>query len=108
MTVCSPLKLSCMLRVTQFSLPNPKGGKHTNNPVLCADQRGAQQRASRAGAKAARDVFSVDYMAGGASPFSATDITSRSALHGHRGHRPNVFSSKRNPNENNKVYGRRK
>ena len=97
----------CMLFVWifQFSLPTPKGGKHAHNPVLCADQKEAQQRMARQ-SKVKYDAFDPDFVAH-SSPFAPTDVHSKSAQLGIRDYK-HAFRNKRNPNENKKVYGRRK
>jgi RNA-binding protein NOB1 len=89
----------------QFTLPKPQGGKHACNPILVEDQLFAHQRMSKR-SKMKYDVMDADYIAN-SSPFAPTDTTSRSALLGIRNHGHN-FRTKRNPNENKKVYGRRK
>jgi RNA-binding protein NOB1 len=81
----------------------PKGGKHSNNPILCEDQREAQQRTSKA-AKVHYNVFDPDYVAFN-SPFAPIDTYSRAAqlgINGRHGHR-----GRRNPNEPRK-HGRKK
>ena len=88
----------------QYSLPMPKGGKHANNPVLCEDQRVAQQHCSKA-SKLKYDVMDPDYIAY-TSPFAPNDVYSRSGQLGIRGKHRNRRA--KNPNENKKVYGRRK
>lgn len=85
-------------RGLKYSLPTPKGGKHANNPILCADQPLPQQRLSNT-SKKKMDVLNDDYLAS-SSPFAVKDIYSRSAVLGiHKSGR-----SRRNPNES----GRRK
>ncbi|CAL1604673.1 unnamed protein product [Knipowitschia caucasica] len=61
----------------RYSLPQPQGGKHGDNPHLVEDQRFPQQRLSRK-ARQKTDVFAPDYVAG-SSPFSQNDIYSRAA-----------------------------
>jgi len=53
------------------------------------------------------DVFDANYLAL-ASPFAAKDVNSRSAMLGYTGRRRGPGQRRRNPNENNKHYGRRK
>ncbi|XP_072321398.1 RNA-binding protein NOB1 [Eucyclogobius newberryi] len=61
----------------RYSLPQPQGGKHGENPHLVEDQRFPQQRLSRK-ARQKTNVFDPDYVAG-SSPFSQNDIYSRAA-----------------------------
>ena len=89
----------------QYSLPKPQGGKHARNPILVEDQPMPHQEMAKK-SKIKYDVFDPDYVAN-ASPFAPIDTTSRSAVLGIRKHGQN-FRCKRNPNENRKVYGRRK
>ncbi|XP_043937719.1 RNA-binding protein NOB1 [Protopterus annectens] len=64
-------------RGLKYSLPIPKGGKHTNNPHLVDDQNFPQQRLSKK-ARQKTNVFDPDYIAG-VSPFVENDIYSRAA-----------------------------
>ena len=89
----------------QYSIPMPKGGKHVTNPVLCEDQREAHQRMNKS-SKVKYDILDEDYDALN-SPFAPIDVSSRSAQLGIRNHKHN-YKNRRNPNENKKVYGRRK
>ena len=89
----------------QFPLPKPQGGKHANNPILCEDQQFAHQRMAKQH-KVQYGVMDEDFISN-ISPFAPTDTNSRAAQLGIHNHKHN-FRSKRNPNENNKVYGRRK
>lgn len=90
------------LRGLRHSLPNPKGGKYHTNPLLCEDQPRPHQRMSKK-AKVKYNVFEAGYIANN-SPFAPTDTQSRSAMLGFGGGR----KKRSNPNENKKVYGRRK
>ena len=90
--------------VFQYSLPTPKGGKHANNPILCEDQREAQQRVSKA-ARLKYDVMDPDYVAHN-SPFAPNDVYSRSGHMGIKAKQRNRRTG--NPNENKRVKGRRK
>lgn len=91
----------------QYSLPMPRGGKHSENPRLCEDQPAAQQRMSKK-ARQQKDIFNSDYIPG-QSPFSVNDVTSRAAQLGIQSHEGrNAYWMKRNPNEVKKNYGRRK
>ncbi|XP_077376568.1 RNA-binding protein NOB1 [Festucalex cinctus] len=65
-------------RGLRFSLPLPRGGKHSQNPHVCEDQRFPQQRVSRK-ARQKTDAWDPDYAAGGASPFCQNDVYSRAA-----------------------------
>ncbi|XP_061163583.1 RNA-binding protein NOB1-like [Saccostrea echinata] len=83
----------------KHQIPLPRGGKHSNNPILTEDQPMPQQRAAKK--KQHLDVFDPDYVSG-QSPFALNDITSRSAQLGIRN---NQFN-KRHQNSNR--HGRRK
>jgi RNA-binding protein NOB1 len=82
-------------RGTKFSLPTFKGGKHSSNPVLSADQPMAENRLSKK-ALQRLDVLDPDYMARD-SPFLMKDVTSRSAVIGVRGLQKT--DGRRNPND---------
>ncbi|EGI64412.1 RNA-binding protein NOB1, partial [Acromyrmex echinatior] len=84
----------------RFSLPTPKGGKHANNPILCADQPMPKQRPSRL-ARKKNDPLDDDYIAG-YSPFVMRDINSKSAMLGIRPDGIIKYWMKRNPNESKK------
>lgn len=91
----------------QFSLPMPKGGKHSQNHFTAEDMPMPQQRSTKK-SKQKLDVLSMDYVEG-MSPFSATDITSRAAQLGIRqGQRSNGGFNRRNPNEGKKHTGKRR
>ncbi|GAB6033342.1 hypothetical protein CHUAL_013109 [Chamberlinius hualienensis] len=64
-------------RGKKFSLPMPKGGKHSVDPILCADQPIPHNRLSKK-ALLKTDALHPDYLAG-VSPFAINDVTSRSA-----------------------------
>ncbi|XP_077419340.1 RNA-binding protein NOB1 isoform X2 [Vanacampus margaritifer] len=65
-------------RGLRHSLPLPRGGKHSQNPHVCEDQRFPQQRLSNK-ARQKTDARDPDYAAGGASPFCQNDVYSRAA-----------------------------
>jgi len=90
----------------QYSLSTPRGGKYAVNARLCADQREPQQRMSRK-SRVKLDVFDADYTAL-ASPFSAHDVNSRSAVLGYSTRRGGGGARRRNPNDNNKHYAARR
>jgi hypothetical protein len=54
-------------RGKKFSLPAPKGGKHSVNPILAVDQPESQQRISKK-ALARNNPLDPDYVSG-SSPF---------------------------------------
>lgn len=81
----------------QFSLPTPKGGKHSNNPILREDQPMPDQRASKL-ARQKNNPLNDDWIAG-YSPFVTRDVTSRSALLGIRPGSEMKYWMRRNPNE---------
>ena len=105
----------CMLQVTwrlverftccrfQFSLPTPRGGKHSHNPILCEDQPEPQQRPRR------KDKYHVldPNVNAAVSPFESIDTASRAALCGVRDHK-HAYRNRRNPNESKKRTGRKK
>uniref|UniRef100_A0A915AWL9 RNA-binding protein NOB1 n=1 Tax=Parascaris univalens TaxID=6257 RepID=A0A915AWL9_PARUN len=74
----------CSNRGLKYTLPPPKGGKHSTDPQLFEDQRMPHNRA----AKCRSDP--VD-----GNPFAINDVTSRSAMLGIRERQRNT---KRNPN----------
>lgn len=72
-------------RGSRYPLPMPKGGKHTNNPILVSDQPVPQNRPSKMGILKT-DALNEDYIAG-LSPFAMNDVYSRAAnlgIHGRR------------------------
>jgi RNA-binding protein NOB1 len=96
----------------KFSLPAPKGGKHAVNPRLVEDQREAQQRLSKKALKK-NNPMGDDFVAGN-SPFTAKDVTSKSAMLGLQGSGkgnaevPGAYWNRRNPNAVKKNTGNRK
>ncbi|XP_055713148.1 RNA-binding protein NOB1 [Phlebotomus papatasi] len=66
------------------SLPLPRGGKHSRNPLLVEDQPMPQQMPSRV-ARTKTDALHEDYTAG-YSPFVTRDVNSKSAMLRNRGH----------------------
>jgi len=96
----------------KFSLPAPKGGKHSVNPKLVEDQREAQQRLSKK-ALQRNNPMGEDYMAS-SSPFVVKDVTSKSAMLGLQGSGkgnaevPGAYWARRNPNAVKKNTGNRK
>ncbi|KAK6623742.1 hypothetical protein RUM43_009595 [Polyplax serrata] len=84
-------------RGKRFSLPRPKGGKHSNNPILCEDQPVPQQKPSRL-SRTKNNPLNDDYIAG-YSPFVMRDVTSKSAMLGIKPHIELKHSTRRNPNE---------
>ncbi|XP_008545989.1 RNA-binding protein NOB1 [Microplitis demolitor] len=85
-------------RGKRFSLPTPKGGKHANNPILCADQPIPQQRVTKL-ARMKNNPLDDDYIAG-YSPFVTRDVFSKSAMLGIRTQHSEIkYWMKKNPNE---------
>ncbi|KHN70757.1 RNA-binding protein NOB1 [Toxocara canis] len=74
----------CSSRGLRYTLPAPKGGKHSNDPQLFEDQRMPQNRAAKC------HIDPLD-----TSPFAMNDVTSRSAILGIRDRTKVV---RRNPN----------
>lgn len=90
------------IRGTRYSLPKPKGGKHSSDPILCEDQPVPQNRLSRM-AMSRVDVLDADYLSR-ASPFKVNDVYSRSAhLNMRTGHQ-----GSRNPNQVKRNTGNHK
>ena len=87
----------------QFPLPQPRGGRHDNGPILSEDQPRSQRCLPRKRDRV--DVFDPNYVAR-ASPFAANDVTSRASQLGF--HMKDNHQSRRNPNEVRKKTGRRK
>ncbi|KAF5281242.1 hypothetical protein FQA39_LY05128 [Lamprigera yunnana] len=84
-------------RGKKFSLPTIKGGKHSNNPHLVADQPFPDQRPTRL-AKTKTNPLTVDYIAG-FSPFVMHDVTSKSAQLKIRPHSEVKHWMRKNPNQ---------
>ncbi|XP_055384901.1 RNA-binding protein NOB1 [Condylostylus longicornis] len=80
------------------SLPRPRGGKHSRNPLVVEDQPMPKQMPSRV-AKTKTQALDEDYIAG-YSPFATRDLSSKSALLRAKGHikewaRNNSFEEER-------------
>lgn len=90
------------VRGTRYSLPTPKGGKHSTDPILCEDQRVPQNRLSKM-AMSQVDVLDADYLSRN-SPFKINDVYSRSA---HLNMRAGCEGS-RNPNQVKRNTGNHK
>ncbi|KAI4464498.1 rna-binding protein nob1 [Holotrichia oblita] len=69
-------------RGKKFSLPTVHGGKHSNNPILSADQQLPDQKPTRL-ARTKNNPLGDDYIAG-YSPFVMRDVNSKSAQLGIR------------------------
>ena len=78
-------------------MPHFKGGKHSNNPIICEDQPMPQQKPSRL-SRTKNNPLNDDYVAG-YSPFVMRDVTSKSAMLGIRPHIEMKHWMKRNPND---------
>lgn len=80
-------------RGSRYPLPMPKGGKHSINPILVADQPIPQNRPSKMG-NLKTDALNEDYKAA-FSPFAMNDVNSRAARVGIHGWRnPNIRRKK--------------
>jgi len=96
----------------RFSLPAPKGGKHSVNPRLVEDQREAQQRLSKKALLATNPT--QDEFVPGNSPFYIKDVTSKSAMLGLQGQGkgnaavPGLYWDRKNPNAVKKNTGNRR
>ncbi|CAH1779731.1 unnamed protein product [Owenia fusiformis] len=95
------------IRGMRYSLPMPKGGKHVTNPILCEDQPTGQHRTNKHFNKGSINPMDADFVSQ-SSPFALNDVYSRSAQIRVKGGRGRGRGNKKNPNENRKVYGRRK
>lgn len=84
-------------RGKKFSLPRVQGGKHSNNPILVADQPLPDQKATRL-ARIKNNPLGDDYIAG-YSPFVMRDVNSKSAQLGIRSVKEVKHWMKKNPNE---------
>ncbi|XP_008336101.2 RNA-binding protein NOB1-like, partial [Cynoglossus semilaevis] len=93
-------------RGLRYSLPQPQGGKHANNPQLVEDQPCPQQRLSQK-ARQTNDVFNPDYLAKG-SPFCENDIYSRAANLQIRDGRGGGGRRRANPNAARKKFVKKK
>lgn len=87
-------------RGKKFSLPTVHGGKHSNNPILSADQRLPDQKPTRL-ARTKNNPLGDDYIAG-YSPFVMRDVNSKSAQLGIRNVKEVKHWMKKNPNEANR------
>jgi len=92
------------IRGTRYSLPMPRGGKHSVNPVLVEDQPIPDNRPPKMALQKI-DVLSEDYTAL-SSPFVVNDLYSRAAYLGIRANKSK--NQKKNPNEWSKRTGNRK
>merc|ERR1719334_2409229 len=63
------------------TLPPPRGGKHSTDPIVFEDQRVPHNRPSKMASKSTVDALDVDFVARD-SPFATNDVTSRAALMG--------------------------
>ncbi|XP_043233494.1 RNA-binding protein NOB1-like [Amphibalanus amphitrite] len=94
-------------RGTKYSLPLPRGGKYSVQPVLCEDQPLPQQRAT-ARSQARNAILSDDFVQGG-SPFSLNDVNSRAAQLGRNSRFRQVPNwERRNPNARAPPTGNKK
>ncbi|KAF7491991.1 RNA-binding protein NOB1 [Sarcoptes scabiei] len=72
------------IRGTKYSIPLPRGGKHSNDPILCEDQKKPQQRITKSAIKeknALNMQFILedpDYLAR-TNPFAINDVYSRAS-----------------------------
>lgn len=107
------------LKGTRHSLPKPKGGKHSLDPIVCEWQRVPQQRPTKKSLQRANPFAAGDpvgdatgALGGGGGGqlqtglFPRHDLTSRAAVLGIKGGAPQW--SRRNPNQSSGVGGRRK
>lgn len=81
-------------RGKRYTLPKFQGGKHSNNPIICEDQRVPQQRLPRT-ALSKTNALDPDYIAG-ISPFALRDVNSRAAV---LGVKEVKLWTRRNPNQ---------
>ncbi|KAL9976499.1 hypothetical protein ACROYT_G013808 [Oculina patagonica] len=90
------------IRGKKYPLPLPRGGRHSENPVLTEDQPRGQHRLPRK--KDNMNVFDPDYISR-VSPFAAKDVTSRASQ---LGYHLKGGQNRRNPNEVKKKSARSK
>ena len=99
-------------RGKKYSLPAPKGGKHSFNPRLSEDQPESQQRISKKAIQKSNPM-DADFIPG-SSPFSTKDVTSKSAILGLKGPGvgqampTGVYWTKKNPNAGTKNTGNKR
>ena len=95
------------LRGTKHSLPTPRGGKHSNDPIICEDQHLPQQRKSKMAVTEKKNLTiesilnDPDYLVR-SNPFSINDVYSRASR------ATNKITTVRNPNETRKSTGNKK
>lgn len=94
-------------RGMKYSLPTPKGGKHSRNPILVADQREANKSSSKMSKKKINPLHE-DYNPD-QTPFAVRDVYSRAAQLGYIGgkNHHHFYWEKRNPNEPQKRTGKK-
>lgn len=91
------------IRGTRYSLPMPRGGKHSEDPILFEDQRIPQHRASKL-AVTERKVLNCDTILSAPdylvrdSPFAINDVYSKASRFS-RNQRLVQFQTRRNPNQ---------
>lgn len=101
-------KKAINIRGTRYSLPTPKAGKHTNNPILVADQPIPQQRKSKLSIEEKKQLncdkilTDPDYV-NRLNPFAINDVYSRASRVN-----CNVRRVVVNPNETKRPTGNRK
>jgi len=97
-------KKQISLRGTKYSLPMPRGGKHSNNPILVADQPIPQHKTSKFEKEEKKSTSSIvsdpDYVVR-SNPFAINDVYSRASRH--KANR--MVETKRNPNAFRKPTG---
>ncbi|XP_074604380.1 RNA-binding protein NOB1 [Brevipalpus obovatus] len=111
-TISINFKRPINIRGTKYSLPMPKGGKHSNDPILFEDQRIPQHKASKLtvtehkvlNCKAI--VSDPDYVARD-SPFAINDVYSRASRFG-KNQKLAGLQTRRNPNQVPRPTGNRK
>lgn len=93
-------------RGKKYSLPTPKGGKHSMNPILCEDQRIPHNFAPKKSLMKT-DVWNESYDTN-SSPFASNDVYSRAFRVGvSRSNKPGTRRN-RNPNAVNQKFVKRK
>lgn len=84
----------------KYSLPTFQGGKHSNNPIIFADQPMPHQKPTRV-ARTKTNILDADYIPG-FSPFALRDTTSKSAMLGIRSNQEMKHWMRNNPNRRKK------
>lgn len=105
-------KKPIVIRGTRYSLPLPKGGKHSTDPILVEDQRVPQNRPSKFAVREKKVTSGImkdsDYVTR-SNPFAINDVYTRASRHKTRVATDNLVPHRpRNPNAVRKSIGSKK